>query len=125
MISIVACCHGAKLCAHAARDFRSQHYHQTVGAQGQVKLAKVAKKSGTYDITHKKSAHPKQKFIRVETRRLAASFYASTRPTALTKWEKFPHKATCVSALFFFRKSAKAAGRQSVDTWHLAAFEDF
>ena len=25
MISIVACCHGAKLCAHAARDFRSQH----------------------------------------------------------------------------------------------------
>ena len=26
MISIVACCHGAKLCAHAARDFRSQQY---------------------------------------------------------------------------------------------------
>jgi len=25
MFSIVACCHGAKLCAHAARDFRSQH----------------------------------------------------------------------------------------------------
>ena len=24
--SIVACCHGVKLCAHAARDFRSQHY---------------------------------------------------------------------------------------------------
>ena len=24
MISIVACCHGAKLCLHAARDFRSQ-----------------------------------------------------------------------------------------------------
>jgi len=24
MISIVACCHGAKLCALAARDFRSQ-----------------------------------------------------------------------------------------------------
>ena len=24
MISIFACCHGAKLCAHAARDFRSQ-----------------------------------------------------------------------------------------------------
>jgi len=24
VISIVACCHGAKLCAHAARDFRSQ-----------------------------------------------------------------------------------------------------
>jgi len=25
--SIVACCHSAKLCAHAARDFRSQHKH--------------------------------------------------------------------------------------------------
>ena len=25
--SIVACCHNAKLCAHAARDFRSQQYH--------------------------------------------------------------------------------------------------
>ena len=24
MISVVACCRGAKLCAHAARDFRSQ-----------------------------------------------------------------------------------------------------
>jgi len=24
MLSIVACCHGAKLCAHAAQDFRSQ-----------------------------------------------------------------------------------------------------
>jgi len=24
MISVVACCHGAKLCAHAAPDFRSQ-----------------------------------------------------------------------------------------------------
>ena len=24
MISIVACCHGATLCAYAARDFRSQ-----------------------------------------------------------------------------------------------------
>jgi len=23
--SVVACCHSAKLCAHAARDFRSQH----------------------------------------------------------------------------------------------------
>jgi len=24
MISFIACCHSAKLCAHAARDFRSQ-----------------------------------------------------------------------------------------------------
>jgi len=23
------CCHSAKLCAHAARDFRSQHYKHT------------------------------------------------------------------------------------------------
>jgi len=28
MISIVACCHGAKLCAHAAQDFRLQQYHK-------------------------------------------------------------------------------------------------
>jgi len=27
MISIAACCHGAKLCAYAAQDFRSQHYY--------------------------------------------------------------------------------------------------
>ena len=27
MNSIVACCHGAKLCAYAARDFRWQHLH--------------------------------------------------------------------------------------------------
>jgi len=26
MISVVACCHGAKLCAYAARDFRLQQY---------------------------------------------------------------------------------------------------
>jgi len=26
MISIVACCHGAKLCAYAALDFRSQQH---------------------------------------------------------------------------------------------------
>jgi len=26
MISIAACCHGAKLCAHSARDFRSQQW---------------------------------------------------------------------------------------------------
>ena len=32
MISIVACCHGAKLCAYAALDFRSQHYPCVVDA---------------------------------------------------------------------------------------------
>jgi len=26
VVSVVACCHGAKLCARAARDFRSQQY---------------------------------------------------------------------------------------------------
>jgi len=26
MISIVSCCHGAKLCAHTAWDFRSKKY---------------------------------------------------------------------------------------------------
>jgi len=31
MISIVACCHDAKLCAYAARDFRSQQYHPYAG----------------------------------------------------------------------------------------------
>jgi len=34
-----------------------------VGAQGQVMLAKVAKKSSTYDVTHRKPAPPKQKFF--------------------------------------------------------------
>jgi len=33
VISIVACCSGAKLCAHAARDFRSQHYLGATGAE--------------------------------------------------------------------------------------------
>ena len=34
MISIVACCHSVKLCAHAARDFRWQHHtHQWLRLQ--------------------------------------------------------------------------------------------
>jgi len=36
----------------------------------------------------------------VLTRRLAASFDASTRSVALTEWEKFPRKAIGVSVLF-------------------------
>ena len=32
-------------------------------AQGQVKLAKVAKKSSTYEVTNKKPAPPKQKIF--------------------------------------------------------------
>ena len=35
MICIVACCHGLKLCAHAARDFRLQQpQHSTNQASG-------------------------------------------------------------------------------------------
>jgi len=37
----------------------------------------------------------------VQTRRLAASFEASTRSVTCTGTKKFPRKATCVSALFF------------------------
>jgi len=48
-----------------------------VGAQGQVKWAKVAKKSSTYDVTDKKPATPKKKmFFQVQTGRLAVSFDA-------------------------------------------------
>jgi len=49
----------------------------------------------------------------VQTRRLAASFDTSTKSVALVGPEKFPRKATCV-VVFFFQKSPKAAGRQSV-----------
>jgi len=41
----------------------AKYFHLTVGAQGQAKWAKVAKKSSTYDVTHKKPATPKQKFF--------------------------------------------------------------
>jgi len=42
-------------------------------------------------------AFPKQKiFFRVQTRRLAASFDASTRSVARTGAEIFPRKATCI-----------------------------
>jgi len=68
-----------------------------VGTQGQAKWAKVAYKSSTYDVTHKKTATPKQKiFFRVQTRRLAASFETFTGSVEHTGLEKFPHKATCV-----------------------------
>jgi len=46
-----------------------------VGAQGQAKWAKVAKKSSTYDVTHRQPAPPKQKiFFRVQSTRLADPF---------------------------------------------------
>jgi len=71
------------------------------GAQGQVKLAKVAKKSSIYDVTHKKPAPPKQKiFFRVETTRLAVSFDTSTRSVTRTGAEIFPRKATCDPTIF-------------------------
>ena len=74
-----------------------KYYHLTVGVQDQVKWAKVAQKSSTYDVTHKKTAPAKQKnFYRVKTRILAASFETFTRSVEHTGPEKFPHKATCV-----------------------------
>ena len=52
-----------------------KYYHLTVGAQGQVKWAKVAYKSSTYDVTHKKPALPNQKnFFWVQPTRLADLF---------------------------------------------------
>jgi len=77
----------------------------TVGAKGQVKWAKVAWKSSTYDISHEISAQPKQKFFfRVQTRRLAASFELFTRFVALTGPKKFPRKDMCVRFSVFFLK---------------------
>jgi len=89
-----------------------------VGTQGQVKWATVAYKSSIYDVTHKKSAHPKQKIcFRVRTRRLATSFepfteyvanmYSDTRP------EKFLRKATCDPVLLA-REFLISAGCDSV-----------
>jgi len=49
----------------------------------------------------------------VQTTRLATSFETFTGLVALTRPEKFPRKATCVS-VFFSQKSPKAARRQSV-----------
>ena len=70
-----------------------------VGAQGQVKLAKVAKQSSAYDITAKNAATPKQNFFRVQSTRRAAYFDASTRSVTCTGAEKFPRKATCDPAV--------------------------
>jgi len=79
-----------------------KYYHLTVGAQGQVKLAKVDKKSSTYDVTDKKPASPKQKKIFcVQTTRLAVSFDASTRSVTHTGVKIFPRKSTCESVIFF------------------------
>jgi len=91
-----------------------KYYHLTVGAQGQVKWAR-GPKSSLLMMSLTKNMQPQPKnFFRVQTRRLAVSFDASTRSVALTEQEKFPRKAMCVS-VFFFQKSPKAAGRQSVN----------
>jgi len=50
-----------------------------------------------YDVIHKKTALPKQKnFFRVQTRRLVATFVASTRSITSTGAEMFPRKAMCI-----------------------------
>jgi len=65
-----------------------------VGAQGQAKWAKVAKKSSS--VTHK-NLHPQAKnFFRVKTRRLVVSFETFTGSVEHDRPEKFPRKATCV-----------------------------
>jgi len=49
MISIVACCYGAKLCAHAARDFRSQQqFMSQLDANGCIISAHEKKKVVKY-----------------------------------------------------------------------------
>jgi len=71
------------------------------GTQGQAKWAKVAKKSSTYDVTHKKTTPPNQKnLFRVQTTRLAASFDTSTWSLTRTGAEIFPRKATWNPAVF-------------------------
>ena len=64
-----------------------------------------------------KNLHPQAKiFFRVQTRRLAAFFDASTRSVTRTGADKFLCKATCVLVLFF-RKSPISARHQSVNTF--------
>ena len=95
-----------------------KYYHLAVWAQGQVKLAKVAQKSSTYDVTHKKNASPQPKnFFRVQTTRLAESFELLSGSVALTGSEKFLRKATCDPAVFF-ANHLNLLGCESVkDVW--------
>jgi len=76
-----------------------KYYHLTVGAQGQVKLVKVAKKSSTYDVTHKKPITPNQKIF-FECKLQDVSFDTSTRSVTQTGAEIFPRKAMCDPAVF-------------------------
>jgi len=41
----------------------AKYYHLTVGAHGQVKWAKVAQKSSTYNVTHKNPHSPTKKIF--------------------------------------------------------------
>ena len=74
-----------------------------VGAQGQVKLAKMAKKFSTYDVTHQKKRIPNKKFFRVQSTRLAASFDTSTRSVTRTGAEIITRKVTCDPSVFFLQ----------------------
>ena len=84
-----------------------------VGTQGQAKWAKVAKKSFTYDITHKKTAPPKQKFF-FECYLLdwptvwAAEQLSSVMGGGATALVRQPKTAV------FLRKSPKPGGSKSV-----------
>ena len=60
----------------------------------------VAKKSSTYDVSHKKSTPRKQKIFRVQTTRLTVSFDTSTRSVNWTGAEIFLHKGTCNPPVF-------------------------
>ena len=83
-----------------------------VGAQGQTKWAKVAKKSSTYDVTHKKKRTPKQKiFFRVQSTRLADPFELSS---AIGGGARVLVRQT-KTAVFFLRKPPKPGGSKSVN----------
>ena len=63
------------------------------------------------NVHSQKSRTPQAKhFFRMLTRRLAASFDASTRSVALTNREKFPRRAMCVLMLYFFENPQKRPG---------------
>jgi len=77
-----------------------------VWAQGQVKWAKVAYKSSTYDITHKKSAPPTKKIFSMSFEPLNSSL-----PLLAPKLKS--RKATC-NPVVLARESLKPTRRQSV-----------
>ena len=55
MVSIVVCCHGANLCAHAARDFQSKQYIQPI-------TNLKSRMSSNTTVTSKKTLHKKIAF---------------------------------------------------------------